>query len=1707
MGLRKLSPGGHEYLTNTVACADRDRRLEPGELLSDYYLSRGYPAGQWFGAGAEALGLSGEVTPAQMNALFGEGRHPHADAIEAEMIADGATAEQALRATRLGRRFPQYSALDHLRSQVSQAYKDHNRLHGRPVGAPISAATRAELRRGVQLQAYRKAHDGDGPASDTELKQWLAEQKRNLKSAVSGFEAVFAPDKTVSIAWAMASPAERKRIVGMARQAALDTVSYMERNIAYTRRGNMGEAQVDVNGIVAALFEHWDSRASDPHLHFHVLISSKVQRSDDGEWTALDGRTVLAATVTASEYFDNRLRDLFREQGASWVQRGAEGVDMKRPVWQLEGVPVDLVKLFSQRHRQFEAARAKRIVEFKAQHGKEPTPKDIFAIDRAAQYDSRPGKKPPKTLPEHLRAWREQALTLVPATVLDTLADHVFLTGRTEPDAFDISKLAQATRDVVSDNYSHFSWWNLAAEAHRQTAHLKVPVDKREQLVDDVVDTILAQPDTLTLVGPTAVDEPASLRRRDGESVFVEHRSTRYTTTATLAAEGDLVAWARRGGGHRLRVDTVEKALNGRGLNAGQTEMVRQFARSGRRLQLALAPAGAGKTSAMKVLATAWRRTGHRVYAFGPSARAAQELGASIGAKPHTLHQLTTARWFGFAHRAFPMEAGDLVIVDEAAMAGTHTLHKVVKYTLTNGADVRLIGDDAQLAAVEAGGAIRLIAHDVGAVRFQEIVRFRGEDRDEQAAASLQIRAWNPKGLEYYFDSGRVSDGSLETMRHAARSHWQADLDAGVQSLLIVPTNEDTVALNIDARERRLSQGAVDRGRDVELHDATTASAGDWVVTRHNQRLLSLFGGKDFVKNGDVWTVTAVHASGKITVQHRGHKAAITLPAGYVQAHVELAYAATINRVQGMTSTGNAHLLVPPTMTREQFYPGITRAMLRNFIYVITHHHVIDQHQETPEPVSPESVLTGVLHHSGAEVSATETVREALDEAVSMGTLVLRYNYTATYRDDDRYRAILAHRAPATVDLDSEPALIQTLRNAYDAGWQPDALLRAALGRSSLAKADDPGAVLQERIARHLEHRTPPPPTAPPQPSDVTRWRGIVDAIAPHSAVEDPGWAPVWQRAAGALATGFDVDAALTVVAHQLAARPALPDPMPDERYADAALATELDHRIDRGEAHEPAVPWLARPDFAAARHHPGHTQYLRDMNTAITNRVEHLRAAAIRTPPAWAAGLGERPGNPIAAEEWDDLVGLAAAYRETYRITNDNPAAPLGGKPDSHGAKARAWHTLTKRWAAASTGTKPAPDRPSPDQAEGTESADLDLPEVFTEFTQDAEDRLVAEPLDVLVRRYELLARDGDEDRYLDILARHVPGAINAGAEPVALAALARAQDQGWQAGRLVRKLADDTGFSWADDPAAVLAKRVAEHSSQHAPPARIAQPSATQVDRWSSIVARHLPDAALDSPQWGLVWGHAAGGEALGLDADTALADAVTHLADTTTGAGDRDYRRTGEALVAALTHRHRAGEGHHRALPWQAQPDFGRPGEHRGALERLDALNAEIHSRAGELHDQVLREQPRWATRIGTRPDNADLAQHWDQTITLAAAYRETYAITSTDPASPLGAQPTGHGPKADAWQHVTNQWRQLMTNPDREDLESDAMLTLESRRDTRDALDAQFTSGVAAHADRLRQDNEAQHAARHGEADDELDDVHHGHSDDFHTGLGY
>src|SRR6478736_9071838 len=96
MGLHKLTAGdGYSYLTRQVAAHDSTEKGHTG--LGDYYAQKGESPGRWLGSGltgVEGVQPGDHVSPEQMKALFGEGRHPNAEAIEhAALAAGGGTRE------------------------------------------------------------------------------------------------------------------------------------------------------------------------------------------------------------------------------------------------------------------------------------------------------------------------------------------------------------------------------------------------------------------------------------------------------------------------------------------------------------------------------------------------------------------------------------------------------------------------------------------------------------------------------------------------------------------------------------------------------------------------------------------------------------------------------------------------------------------------------------------------------------------------------------------------------------------------------------------------------------------------------------------------------------------------------------------------------------------------------------------------------------------------------------------------------------------------------------------------------------------------------------------------------------------------------------------------------------------------------------------------------------------------------------------------------------------------------------------------------------------------------------------------------------------------------------------------------------------------------------------------------------------------------
>src|SRR5699024_10341218 len=132
----------------------------------------------------------------------------------------------------------------------------------------------------------------------------------DLSPSRSGFDLTFQVPKSASALWAIADAGVQAQIVRAHHEAIKETLAVFDQEVIMTRAGKHGVAQLETQGLVAAAFDHFDSRAGDPHLHTHVVVANRVQ-GIDGKWRTLDSRAMYKAIVamsrTHSALFADRL--------------------------------------------------------------------------------------------------------------------------------------------------------------------------------------------------------------------------------------------------------------------------------------------------------------------------------------------------------------------------------------------------------------------------------------------------------------------------------------------------------------------------------------------------------------------------------------------------------------------------------------------------------------------------------------------------------------------------------------------------------------------------------------------------------------------------------------------------------------------------------------------------------------------------------------------------------------------------------------------------------------------------------------------------------------------------------------------------------------------------------------------------------------------------------------------------------------------------------------------------------------------------------------------------------------------------------------------------------------------------------------------------------------------------------------------------------
>ncbi len=526
--------------------------------------------------------------------------------------------------------------------------------------------------------------------------------------------------------------------------------------------------------------------------------------------------------------------------------------------------------------------------------------------------------------------------------------------------AIDAVRAAGARRAV-------FSRSDLAAEVATRLPTGGFDANLVRTLIEKLTDQALSTPGAVTL-------------RPEIEGC---HRGSdaRYASRSTLDAELRILGIAEVGRSQGVAVvdpREVRAIARRRGLDASQQAALVQVAGSGDAVSVLVAPAGTGKTTALGAAVYAWHAAGYRIVGLGPSARAAAELRDATFAPADTVakflheHQKPPSP-FVLETGRYRLHPGTVVIVDEASMLATTDLDALTRASWEAGAKLLLVGDPAQIGAVDAaGGMLPALARRLDAPTLDTVHRFT---EAWERRASLRLRAGDRTVIDDYIAAGRVHHCPDDTAAYQAVLDSYLDAStAGRRVLMLARTHHDVDTLNTLARAHAIETGQVHG--PILLDGPTQWRAGDRLRATRNNRTITV--GEDYLRNGDQFVVLNGDRDGLLVQTLDGSRAA-TLPADYVIAHTTYGWASTIDAAQGAT-VDDAVLLARPGIDREHLYVGLTRGRNANHVVVAQPISDIDRHglPKAGVPRAARAMLADALNASGLQKAAHTRLPEHL---------------------------------------------------------------------------------------------------------------------------------------------------------------------------------------------------------------------------------------------------------------------------------------------------------------------------------------------------------------------------------------------------------------------------------------------------------------------------------------------------------------------------------------------------------------------------------------------------------------------------------------------------------------------------------------------------------------------------------------------------------
>ncbi|GEO43034.1 hypothetical protein SAE02_71820 [Skermanella aerolata] len=772
------------------------------------------------------------------------------------------------------------------------------------------------------------------------------------------------PDKSVSVAWAFATPAEQAAIYQAHRDAAHDTLQYIEQEVAKARIGKGGAGGYDQGHLGWVAFDHYTSRptidivtdengqrstervtiqvAGDPELHTHFTVTNAIF-CENGRVGSLDLDRLKGLVKEAGALYQAHIATNLRNMGADVeLDRGTGAA-------RLTAIPEDVRTHYSKRTANGEQSAR----DFARAQGLDwdslTTERRAGLLKGAVQgfqkgVDDETQAKLRKDDMADFGEWKRQAAelgwkheTIVTNTGPKQEIDRQQRIDRAYDEALPWLEKELDKRAVISEHDARTAAARgLIATGIESAADL-------DRIVSEFQARGVRQHGEMTSL---IVGQEDGKHGRSMTSGLHESQEKEFVFRVKAAA-ADLSA--------ALPAGQIKAAVDRAGLNFGSEHGQRQLAAvhslgEGGRIGITIGAAGAGKTSLLKPLVDAWKETGRDVHGIALAWRQADDL-VDAGIKRENAKALSV--FFQAVQKGdVVLDSKSVVVVDELSLLGTRQGLDLLRLQEKHGYQLVMIGDDKQCQSIEAGPIIGLLRQALGPEMVPEIHTTVRQQTDRE------------RDIVGAFRGGRVAeaiamkreDGTVELVPGGYREvaertaslladRIKANRDDPKFSITVsAPTNRDAYQISLAIRETRREMGELGRDmvkigaadRDGTGYDMKLAK-GDRVRLFHSVAAEGQRGGS-IGRNGSILIVVSADKQGMTVRNAKGTEGYVPWKSLTRDGQIRLAYGEVMTTYTAQGSTSTEHIYAMPAGTKlvtgHSAYSSGTRHKQQSFILI-----------------------------------------------------------------------------------------------------------------------------------------------------------------------------------------------------------------------------------------------------------------------------------------------------------------------------------------------------------------------------------------------------------------------------------------------------------------------------------------------------------------------------------------------------------------------------------------------------------------------------------------------------------------------------------------------------------------------------------------------------------------------------------------------------